>query len=56
MSLEEIEATIARADDKERNIGLIAAPLGAVVDALHFAPISSIMPSRPTRARRSTRP
>ena len=37
------EATIARADDKERNIGLIAAPVGAIValfisaDLIHHA-------------------
>jgi len=33
-SIEELQATIARADDKERNIGLIAAPIGAVVALL----------------------
>jgi hypothetical protein len=43
LSREELEATIARADDKERNIGLIAAPLGALVtlfvsaDLIHHA-------------------
>jgi hypothetical protein len=43
MSREELEATIARADDKERNIGLIAAPLGAIItlfisaDLIHHA-------------------
>jgi hypothetical protein len=31
MSREELEAAIARADDKERNIGLVAAPVGAVI-------------------------
>jgi hypothetical protein len=31
MSREELEAAIARADDKERNIGLVAAPLGAII-------------------------
>ena len=31
LSREEREATIARADDKERNIGLVAAPIGAIV-------------------------
>jgi hypothetical protein len=31
MSREELEAAIARADDKERNIGLVAAPAGAVI-------------------------
>jgi hypothetical protein len=31
LSREELEATIARADDKERNIGLVAAPVGAIV-------------------------
>ncbi len=30
-SAEEIQGLIARADDKERNLGLIAAPVGAVV-------------------------
>jgi hypothetical protein len=30
-SREELEAAIARADDKERNIGLVAAPVGAVI-------------------------
>jgi hypothetical protein len=30
-SIEELEAAIARADDKERNIGLVAAPVGAIV-------------------------
>jgi hypothetical protein len=30
-SVEEIQGLIARADDKERNLGLIAAPVGAVV-------------------------
>jgi hypothetical protein len=30
-SIEELEAVIARADDKERAIGLVAAPVGAVV-------------------------
>jgi hypothetical protein len=34
LSREELEATIARADDKERNIGLIAAPVGAVIALL----------------------
>jgi hypothetical protein len=34
MSREELEAAIARADDKERNIGLVAAPLGAIVTLL----------------------
>jgi hypothetical protein len=34
LSKEELEATIARADDKERNIGLVAAPLGAIVTLL----------------------
>jgi hypothetical protein len=33
-SVEELEAAIARADDKERNIGLIAAPIGAVIALL----------------------
>jgi hypothetical protein len=33
-SVEELEAAIARADDKERNIGLIAAPIGAIVGLL----------------------
>ena len=43
LSREELEATIARADDKERNIGLIAAPVGAIValfvsaDLIHHA-------------------
>ena len=43
LSREELEATIARADDKERNIGLVAAPLGALVtlfvsaDLIHHA-------------------
>ena len=43
LSREELEATIARADDKERNIGLVAAPLGAIValfvsaDLIHHA-------------------
>jgi hypothetical protein len=43
MSREELEATIARADDKERNIGLVAAPLGAIIalfvsaDLIHHA-------------------
>ena len=46
MSREELEATIARADDKERNIGLIAAPLGAIVtlfisaDLIHHAQLT----------------
>jgi hypothetical protein len=31
LSRQELEATIARADDKERNIGLVAAPIGAIV-------------------------
>jgi hypothetical protein len=33
-SVEELQAAIARADDKERNIGLIAAPIGAVIALL----------------------
>jgi len=33
-SVEELEASIARADDKERNIGFIAAPIGAVITLL----------------------
>ncbi len=33
-SVEELEAEIARADDKERNLGFIAAPIGAVVALL----------------------
>jgi hypothetical protein len=33
-SVEELEAAVARADDKERNIGFIAAPIGAVVALL----------------------
>jgi hypothetical protein len=33
-SVEELEAAIARADDKERNIGFIAAPIGAIVGLL----------------------
>jgi hypothetical protein len=43
LSREELEAAIARADDKERNIGLVAAPLGALVtlfvsaDLIHHA-------------------
>ena len=43
LSREELEATIARADDKERNIGLVAAPLGAIIalvissDLIHHA-------------------
>jgi hypothetical protein len=43
LSKEELEALIARADDKERNIGLIAAPVGAIVslfissDLIHHA-------------------
>ena len=43
LSREELEATIARADDKERNIGLVAAPVGAIValfvsaDLIHHA-------------------
>ena len=43
LSSQELEATIARADDKERNIGLIAAPVGAIValfvsaDLIHHA-------------------
>jgi hypothetical protein len=43
LSREELEATIARADDKERNIGLIAGPVGAIValfisaDLIHHA-------------------
>jgi hypothetical protein len=43
LSREELEATIARADDKERNIGLLAAPVGAIValfvsaDLIHHA-------------------
>jgi uncharacterized membrane protein len=43
LSREELEATIARADDKERNIGLVAAPIGAIValfvsaDLIHHA-------------------
>ena len=31
LSREELEATIARADDKERNIALVAAPVGAII-------------------------
>jgi len=31
MTEEELEASIARSDDKERNIGLVAAPVGAVI-------------------------
>jgi len=31
MTRDELEAAIARADDKERNIGLVAAPIGAVI-------------------------
>jgi hypothetical protein len=44
-SREELEATIARADDKERNIGLIAGPVGAIVallvsaDLIHNTPV-----------------
>jgi hypothetical protein len=30
-SVEELEAEIARASDKERNVGLVAAPVGAVI-------------------------
>src|ERR1700722_1207672 len=43
LSRHELEATIARADDKERNIGLIAGPVGAIValfvssDLIHHA-------------------
>jgi len=43
LSREELEATIARADDKERNIALVAAPVGAIVtlfissDLIHHA-------------------
>jgi hypothetical protein len=43
LSREELEAAIARADDKERNIGLVAAPVGAIValfisaDLIHHA-------------------
>jgi hypothetical protein len=43
LSREELEATIARADDRERNIGLVAAPVGAIValfvsaDLIHHA-------------------
>jgi hypothetical protein len=43
MSREEVEAAIARADDKERNIGFVAAPLGAIItlfisaDLIHHA-------------------
>jgi len=33
-SVEELEASIARADDKERNIGFIAAPIGAIIALL----------------------
>jgi hypothetical protein len=33
-SREELEAAVARADDKERNIGFIAAPIGAIVGLL----------------------
>jgi hypothetical protein len=33
-TVEELEAEIARASDKERNIGLVAAPVGAVVALL----------------------
>src|SRR5580692_7889269 len=33
-SVEELEAAIARADDKERNIGFIAAPVGAIITLL----------------------
>ena len=46
MSREELEATIARADDKERNIGLVAAPVGAIValiissDLIHHAQLT----------------
>jgi len=46
LSREELEATIARADDKERNIGLVAAPLGALVtlfvsaDLIHHAQLT----------------
>jgi hypothetical protein len=42
-SVEELEATIARADDKERNIGLAAAPIGGIIalvissDLIHHA-------------------
>jgi hypothetical protein len=42
-SVAELEATIATADDKERNIGLVAAPLGAIIalvisaDLIHHA-------------------
>jgi hypothetical protein len=45
MSREELEATIARADDKERNIGLVAAPVGAIIalvvsaDLIHHTPV-----------------
>jgi hypothetical protein len=34
LSREELEATIARADDKERNIALVAAPIGAIITIL----------------------
>jgi hypothetical protein len=43
LSRAELEATIARANDKERNIGLVAAPVGAIValfisaDLIHHA-------------------
>jgi hypothetical protein len=43
LSREELEATVAKADDKERNIGLVAAPVGAIVtlfisaDLIHHA-------------------
>jgi hypothetical protein len=46
LSREELEATIARADDKERNIGLVAAPIGAIVtlfvsaDLIHHAQLT----------------
>jgi hypothetical protein len=42
-SVDELRAMIARADDKERNIGLVAAPVGAIValfvsaDLIHHA-------------------
>lgn len=34
MSRQELEAAIARADDKERNVGFVAAPLGALIGLL----------------------
>ena len=33
-SVEELEASIARAEDKERNLGFIAAPVGAIIALL----------------------